>query len=341
MSEIWIKIFFSALISAVLGALFTQNLNNFLTLRREKKNKDKESLKKFYYKVIPYIYDYFKVTNEFRKDSLVEWTDNSSFRVDIIKHVSENSLYITPNIHSSYIKVRSQNLHEDLSGRYNERAEVNLIYYIFDAYLNLLKKEDLKLYQSEVTFGCLLLMWKITVEINPNNTGYIPMSRRFYLDHSKFNEDIYNRLIEINHLVKRDEIITDFKYILKELINKEHQNDNEEYLDTFFEDEDEIQDTFTVTMLSNLDLDIGELSITQRRLYREAIISNLYNSLYYESKYNFNFTSDDFKTLHNEYKNAFFYLKDKKLVSIIKDDDLIKIELTAEGQEYYEINQFN
>ncbi|AXN39636.1 hypothetical protein CN689_15165 [Peribacillus butanolivorans] len=58
---------FKVLLPVFLAAGLTQILNNYFTKRREKKNSQNEILKKFYYKTIPEIYDYFAVENDFKR----------------------------------------------------------------------------------------------------------------------------------------------------------------------------------------------------------------------------------------------------------------------------------
>jgi len=327
---------------AFLAAGFTQILNNYFTLNRERNSKKNEILKKFYYKIIPEIYDYFSIENDFKRlessTIFIERIDTDRIKNNIISYISENSFFINQEIHKVYRRVKRNKYIDDLSGFGHRTDEISLIYTVIEQYINLLKElkdKDLRLAQE---YACLYLIWKHTIFFNTvygNGDTYPAMSMHFYFNTKKMNDKMIlklKRLDDIDDIEKRKRA---FKKILEFLIEKSEEKN--EIISSFFENMVEVNDSYSMEILLNLDIPSeGTFPIPFRQQYREEILSELYKSKYVNSKYDFHLQVDEYNKLHNEYKNALIYLNEKELVHIETNNEYVSITISAKGQDHFE-----
>ena len=334
-----------ALFAALLASWFTQMLNNKLTKKRERDNKRNEILKNFYYNIIPDIYDYFSVETNFRKGhDIKSHIRTKDIKKRILELISENMLYINSDIHKAYRELRKYKYFEDFSGFHKDIAEVALFYTVVEEYIKLLqiiKYKDTKLLDTH--YACLLLIWKNTIAYcGGYGMAYPAISQNFYFDANKLNSKMLKRLKKLDELqIYSDEHKVFFRKILNDLIPKNDIDTKERgaLLNQFFENDIEVNDSYSIAVLTNMDIDMGPLTIEFRVQYRDQLLTELYNAKYYKSnlsKTNLTFSKQEFSSLNNELKNAIYYWIDKDMVKLKEKEEYVSLILTATGEDHYE-----
>ncbi|KOP30110.1 hypothetical protein ADM98_14850 [Exiguobacterium sp. BMC-KP] len=335
---------FTTLLVAFLAAWFTQRLNNNFTKKREKDNKRTETLKNFYYKIIPDIYDYFSIETDFRKGhDLKIHVRSRDVKKRIFDLISNNTIYVNYRILSKHRKVMSNKYFDDFSGFQKEVAEIELFCTVIEEYIDILKNSESADIKLEYQYACLFKIWKLAIFYCGNyGVAYSAISKNFYFDSNKLNKETLKKLKKLDsYQIGSEEHKIQFKRILENLTSTENIEIEEKnrFIDDFFNPMYEVNDSHAIAVFNNIDVDFGSLTVDLRIKYRDLILNELYNKKYYEgnsSKYSFNYTNEEFELLHNELKNAINYLKEKELVKLEADEQSIKLIITSKGEDIYE-----
>lgn len=340
---------FQPLLIAFLAALFTQRLNNSLTRKREKDNKRVETLKSFYYKIVPEIYDYFTIETDFRKGhDLKSHVKARDLKKRILNLISENTLYVNYEIHEKYRKVMKNKYFDDLSGFQVEVAEIELFHTIVEEYIRVLKDIENIDTKLDYQYACLLIIWKNTIAYcGDYGLAYPAISKNFYFNSNELNKKTLEKLrkLEMERIHSNKHKVL-FRQILKKLVSEKSINKKEkdDFINEFFVQTHEVNNSHAIAVLSNIDINFGNLTVDLRTEYRKVLLTELYNDKYYkfdESKYDFNYDNKSFSSLHSELINAINYLKEKGLVRLEIDEQRTRLIITADGEDLYEKRFFS
>ncbi|MCM3773818.1 hypothetical protein M3225_25605 [Priestia aryabhattai] len=334
---------FQTLATALVAAWFTQWLNNNLTRERERENKLKETFKEFYDKIVPEVYDYFSIETDFKKGhDLKASTNPREIKKSILETISENMIHINSEIHTAYRKIIRNKYFDDNSGFSADVDEITLLHIILEEYIKLAEKNEYAETAVAIRYACLLLIWKnVVINCQSYEMAYSAISRNFDFNTDKLDKEMLHRLKELEKIeMYSDERNILFRKLLTDLIKDDMSNaEKEELLKLFFENNEEMNDSRSISILENLDLDPGQLTIELRVMYRNQLLIELYNNKYCineDSRYSFIYPSESLDSQSNELRNAINYWKEKKMVRFEPDSDHVKLVLTAAGEDQYE-----
>lgn len=329
---------FIPLITAIPVASITQLLNNYLTKKREKEKLQIETLKKYYFKVCPFIFDIVNIETEFRQHDLkISGKQVGEFERKISSIISDNMLYITNNTYQKLIELNKDTYYEDLSGFHKDLKQLEFYISIIEGYIEAIEETNLKKLEYEYRFLNLLILLVILVEINGDYYNACrAVSLNFYFNSNKINSSrLYRKLKKINKIDLRDKKQEKLKIVLKSLVKKE----DADVIEQILEFGPVYENSAVIGKMANKDLvSVGDLDIPTRTMFREELLNEYFDQKYtkkedgYNPKYN-NYTLDEYDSLGGELKYAIEYLCDKGYLIKKNKDGRICLLITSQGED--------
>lgn len=179
------------------AAVIAQIISHWLTRKRENHKYHKELYQKLYAPILFELYVYFDIRTAFRRShDIKDGLEASVIKNNIIKHISDNLMYGTPQVISAFHKVRYLDYHEDFKGNRQSIAEIELFWKTLDQLARLNKKT--KLFDSFnkntlLKYNLYYLLWAIISELRGED-AYSILSYKHNLKIDKALFKVYKHL---------------------------------------------------------------------------------------------------------------------------------------------------
>ncbi|NOU99322.1 hypothetical protein [Paenibacillus planticolens] len=132
---------------AFTAAVVAQIISHWFTKKRENIKYNKEVYQKMYAPILFDLYVYLDVETVFRRShDIKNGIDVSVIKEKILKHITDNLMYGTPQVISAFHNVRYFDYHEDWKGNMQRTSEIELFWCILDQLAGL--NEKTKIFDS-------------------------------------------------------------------------------------------------------------------------------------------------------------------------------------------------